>query len=45
MGKDELKEQLRKELESYQQEKPWREMQNVEEKPDPVAKSKNAVDT
>lgn len=29
-----VKEQLEKELESYKQKKPWREMQKVEEKPD-----------
>jgi tetratricopeptide (TPR) repeat protein len=33
---EETKEQLRKELESYQQNKPWRERQTVEEKEDPV---------
>lgn len=32
----EVDEQLKKELESYQQQKPWRERQTVEEKPDPV---------
>jgi hypothetical protein len=32
----EVDEQLQKELESYQQKKPWRERQTVEEKPDPI---------
>jgi len=45
MGKDELQEQLKKELESYKSGKPWREIQNVEEKPEPIAKPKNVVDT
>jgi len=35
-GEDEVDDQLKKELESYQQEKPWRERQTVEEKADPV---------
>jgi tetratricopeptide (TPR) repeat protein len=30
----EVREQLQKELESYEQKKPWRELQNIEEKPD-----------
>ena len=33
---EETKEQLKKELESYQENKPWRERQTVEEKEDPV---------
>jgi tetratricopeptide (TPR) repeat protein len=33
---EETSEQLKKELESYQQNKPWRERQTVEEKEDPV---------
>jgi Flp pilus assembly protein TadD len=33
---DEVDEQLQKELESYQQKKPWREKQTVEEKDEPV---------
>jgi len=32
----EVDEQLKKELESYQQKKPWRERQTVEEKADPI---------
>jgi len=32
----EVDEQLKKELESYQQKKPWRERQTIEEKADPV---------
>ena len=35
MGEDDVKEQLQEELESYQQEKPWREKQEVKEKPKP----------
>ena len=35
MGDDDVKEQLQEELESYQQEKPWREKQEVKEKPKP----------
>lgn len=44
-GKDELKEQLQKELDSYKDNKPWREIQETEEKPEPVVAPKNAVDT
>ncbi len=33
---DEVDEQLKKELDSYEQKKPWREKQTVEEKDDPV---------
>ena len=32
----EVDDQLKKELESYQQKKPWRERQTIEEKADPV---------
>ncbi|MBC8874614.1 MAG: tetratricopeptide repeat protein [Planctomycetes bacterium] len=35
-GDEEVDEQLKKELESYQQKKPWREEQTVEEKEDPL---------
>ena len=35
MGEGDVKEQLREELESYEQEKPWREKQEVKEKPKP----------
>ncbi len=36
LGDDkEIKEQLQKELESYKQKKPWRELQEVQEKPEP----------
>jgi len=35
IGTDEQKEPLRKELESYQQKKAWRESQSTEEKPNP----------
>lgn len=36
LGEGEMKEQLRKELESYQQKMPWREKQDVKEKGDPA---------
>lgn len=39
MGREQLKdqvEQLEKELDSYKQKKPWRELQQTEEKPEPV---------
>lgn len=35
-GEQEVDDQLKQELESYQQKKPWRERQTVEEKADPV---------
>lgn len=35
MADEGIKEQLKKELESYEQKKPWRELQNVQEKPEP----------
>ena len=35
MGEEDVKEQLKEELESYKQEKPWREKQEVKEKPKP----------
>jgi len=35
-GEDEVDDQLKQELESYQQKKPWRERQTIEEKADPV---------
>jgi hypothetical protein len=38
LGREKLKdqiEQLEKELESYKEKKPWREMQQIEDKPDP----------
>jgi tetratricopeptide (TPR) repeat protein len=37
--------QLRKELESYQQNKPWREQQDVQEKKAPIVPSADGVDT
>ncbi len=36
MGEGEIKEQLQKELDSYKQGKPWRELQETEEKKQPV---------
>jgi tetratricopeptide (TPR) repeat protein len=36
LGEGEMKEQLQKELESYKQGKPWRELQEVDEKPEPT---------
>lgn len=45
LGRDKLKdqiEQLEKELESYKDKKPWRELQNVEDKPSPP---RNVIDT
>jgi tetratricopeptide (TPR) repeat protein len=37
LGEGEVREQLAKELESYQQKKPWREKQDVQEKPESKA--------
>jgi hypothetical protein len=37
--------QLRKELESYQQNQPWREKQDVQEKKAPIVPSADGVDT
>jgi tetratricopeptide (TPR) repeat protein len=45
LGRDKLKdqiEQLEKELDSYKNKKPWRELQSVEEKPSPP---RNVIDT
>jgi len=36
LGKGEVKEQLKAELDSYKEKKPWREKQEVEEKPEPT---------
>ena len=37
--------QLKSELESYQQEKPWRERQEIKENPDPIESTGNSLDT
>jgi tetratricopeptide (TPR) repeat protein len=39
LGEGEMKEQLRQELESYRQEKPWRELKQVEEEEEPAPPS------
>ena len=44
-GDPEIKEQLRKELESYQQKKPWRETQVIEENTAPLEPKKKELDT
>ena len=41
LSEGESKDQLRKELESYQQKKPWREKQETPEKPNPPALDEN----
>lgn len=43
LGDDDTREQLRKELESYQQKKPWRELQETEEKPDIPMRPRNRI--
>jgi tetratricopeptide (TPR) repeat protein len=42
---DEIDDQLKKELESYKQQKPWREKQEVEENTKPLGKSKSDLET
>jgi tetratricopeptide (TPR) repeat protein len=42
---EEIDSQLKKELESYQQAKPWREKQEVEENSKPIGSSKSDVET
>jgi hypothetical protein len=42
-GEGEMKEQLQKELDSYLEKKPWREKQDVKEKPD--IQRKNLLET
>lgn len=44
MGDEEVKEQLQEELESYKQEKPWREKQEVKEKPKPPRASESDLE-
>ena len=41
---EEVEEQLRQELESFQQEKPWRERQTVEEKEEPIQPRRRPLD-
>jgi tetratricopeptide (TPR) repeat protein len=42
---DEIDDQLKKELESYKQQKPWREKQEVEENKKPLGKAKSDLET
>jgi tetratricopeptide (TPR) repeat protein len=42
---DEVDQQLKKELESYGEKKPWREKQEVEENTKPIGKSKSDLET
>jgi tetratricopeptide (TPR) repeat protein len=42
---EEVDAQLKKELESYQEKKPWREKQEVEENTKPIGRSKSDVET
>jgi tetratricopeptide (TPR) repeat protein len=42
---NEIDEQLKKELESYEQKKPWREKQEVEENTKPLGRSKSDLET
>jgi tetratricopeptide (TPR) repeat protein len=42
---EEVDAQLKKELESYQEKKPWREKQEVEENTKPIGKSKSDLET
>lgn len=42
---EEVDQQLKKELESYQEKKPWREKQEVEENTKPIGKSKSDLET
>jgi tetratricopeptide (TPR) repeat protein len=42
---EEIDEQLKKELESYEQKKPWREKQEVEENTKPIGRSKSDLET
>ncbi|WP_425617422.1 tetratricopeptide repeat protein [Anatilimnocola sp. NA78] len=44
-GEGEVKDQLKKELESYKEKKPWREAQNVEENTKPLDQSSNDLET
>jgi tetratricopeptide (TPR) repeat protein len=44
-AKDDVEEQLKKELESYKEKKPWREKQEVEENTKPLGKSKSDLET
>ena len=42
---DEIDEQLKKELDSYELKKPWREKQEVEENTKPIGRSKGDLET
>ena len=42
---NEVDQQLKKELESYREKKPWREKQEVEENTKPLGKSKRDLET
>jgi tetratricopeptide (TPR) repeat protein len=42
---DDIDQQLKKELESYKEQKPWREKQEVEENTKPLGKSKSDLET
>jgi tetratricopeptide (TPR) repeat protein len=42
---DDIDDQLKKELESYKEKKPWREKQEVEENTKPIGKSKSELET
>ncbi|QDU26017.1 TPR repeat-containing protein YrrB [Anatilimnocola aggregata] len=45
LGEGEVKDQLKKELESYKEKKPWREAQNVEENTKPLGPASNDLET
>ena len=45
LAEPEIKEQLQKELDSYKEKKPWREMQNIEENTKPLDKADNELET
>ena len=42
---DMIDDQLKKELESYKEKKPWREKQEIEENTKPLGRSKNELET
>jgi tetratricopeptide (TPR) repeat protein len=42
---DEVDQQLKKELEGYKEQKPWREKQEVEENTKPIGRSKSEIET
>jgi tetratricopeptide (TPR) repeat protein len=45
LGEGEIKDQLKQELKSYQEKKPWRESQTVEENTAPIEPKKNDLET